>query len=106
MSATSFLGAFLNPLSALMFLGNMLVLPAEYGITGAFGLPEGGDGWGWFFHWRIPLVVTYERLPKASLRPGFYWGIELFWGYQADFGNENRVSRGWEIGLRLFVFAF
>jgi len=104
-SLTSVAGAFLNPYTALG-LGLMFIIPSEYGITGAFGLPEGGDGWGWYLRWRIPLVATYERLPSAILKPGFYWGLELFWGYQDDFGNENRVSKGWEIGLRLFIFAF
>ena len=104
-TATSFVGSLLNPLSALM-LGLSLIFPTEYGITGAFGLPEGGDGWGWYLRWRIPLVITYERLPYAVIKPGFYWGVELFWGYQAGFGSNNRVSEGWEIGLRLFIFAF
>ncbi|MCD4656885.1 MAG: hypothetical protein K8S87_05015 [Planctomycetes bacterium] len=104
-SATSFVGAFLNPWSALMF-SLQLIFPTEYGITGAFGLPTGGDGWGWFMRWRYPLVITYERLPKAILKPGFYWGVELFWGYQAGFESNNRVTEGWEIGLRLFIFAF
>ncbi|MCD4657463.1 MAG: hypothetical protein K8S87_07940 [Planctomycetes bacterium] len=72
-----------------------LVLPSEICITSAFGLPAGNDGWGWFVKNR------YVFLKFSAHENESHWGIcgEFYWAYKDGFSND-RVSEGWEFGIK------
>ncbi len=78
-----------------------LVLPSEIGVTCAFGLPEGNDGWGWFVKNRY-VFMKFSAHENES-----HWGIcgEFYWAYKGGIGND-RVSEGWEFGIKFTLIGF
>ena len=89
------------PKTSWIFIAINAFLPYEFGFTGSFGLPEGGDGWGWFIKGRYVILGTVFQQKQGHLSVG----AEIYWSYKNGIGN-TRVSESVEFGIKFTMIGF